>query len=407
MEATTDFFSGLGEFEVDNYYKVKARYSNSSLKMAMPDHYDGNALKYKMYINNELPFKGNKATRIGTMVDDCLMKGQTINISDVAIPEGGLAEYVKDVFDEHVSDSYESNGHREDMLWNIESFEDLFISERANCTVWSKSTDEKFVAKIYATMTDYWNLLIKSVKEVFCSKSDFKEVLNCVKGFLYSPQNLSKLMGVDVEITDNKIIPHLIEEDDNYVYCRDVDVRILSKDCMYTDSKVGVSRKILIDFLRISKHDNSVLICDLKTGTGAGNYGSVIVNRKIDCQLAWYRSVLIDAVALGEFGHQPEKSINILESLNNLNEESTITVDCSVVILDKDIPLGLKYDISNSRIAEQEKYLYELVEKLETCYKNQKFVEPEWDKPLKVLSLQEWRESQESKNDVNLDLDFI
>ena len=407
-----DFFDGLEKFDSNQkgYYDIKARYSNTALKMADPEVRNGNPLKYKMYVNNELPFDGNKATRIGTMVDDCLMKGKTIRISNVSIPSGDLAAYVKYVFNEHVLDQYKNNGHREDMLWNIESFDDLFISERANCLVWAskkadgsyKTSEESFLKKIHA-LAEYWQYLIDCQKEVLCTKTDFKEVMNCIKGFMYSPHNLSNLMGVTVEFTETEVIPHLIDENDNYIYVRDLDVRILAKDCIYTDSKIGVSRKILIDFLRIDKHNGNLFLADLKTGTGASNYSSTIIKRKLDAQLAWYKSVLIDAAHSGEFSHQPSESVNVLEYLASIDTE--FFIDCAIVILDKEIPLGLRYNVSEERLDEKEKYLYKLIEELEVCWKDQNFVDPSWKEPLEVVSTEQWKQSLDQNEDI--DLDFI
>lgn len=404
-----DFFDTLGIFEEDtsSYYKIKARYSFSALKKAMPDHYDGNTMKYKMYIDDELPFDGNQATRIGTIVDDCLMKGKTITISNFKIPGGGLADYVKYVYKNHALPILFANGHREDIDLSITNFTDVFIEERdEHCTVHADMNNEKFVEKIFKTFENYWKFLIDSETKTLVSKTDFKEVMNCIKGVKNSFNNLEDYLGVEIDITENSIVPKLLDENEDFRFFRDVNIQILAKDCIYTTEREGVSRKGLIDLVRVNKVTDSIDIVDLKTGTNVVNYASTIVSRKYDSQVSWYASLILDAIHSGEFSHQPSKTIELLDYLGNTDFASHQDITCSIVALDKEIPIGMWYGISQERINENVKDVYALIEKLEECYRKDSFIDPDWKENNMVLSKREWKEYLEENTD-ETDLDFI
>ena len=145
--------------------------------------------------------------------------------------------------------------------------------------------EETFLKKVHA-LDEYWKYLHNSKTTMYVTKDIFREVKNCIEGFVTSSHNLKELLGCDVEITDTEIIPRslLIKEMGNMVFS-DVELYIPAAK----NPIVEMDMICKIDFVIYNKKSGKLTNVDLKNGAGITNYASTIISRKNNRQDEFYK----------------------------------------------------------------------------------------------------------------------
>ena len=399
MEKKT-VFSNILEVFNQNYYD-RPGLSNSALNQAdstfkLYRSGYGSLLRYKMYIDKQIVEKESPALRIGSIVDAILNEKKPAKVIDYKVPTGGLAEYVKYIFDHKVLTSEQFNNI------DIKVFDFLFTEHREHCTVHGKKNkegeysmkEETFLNKIHA-LDEYWRYLHNSKTTMYVTKEIFREVKNCIEGFVNSHHNLKDLLYCDVTITDTEIIPRHRVKSSNKIVFSDVELYIPAAD----NPIVEMDMKCKIDFVIYNKESGKLTIVDLKTGAGITNYASTIISRKYHRQVEFYK-MMFKAVS---------ENCNLIDMQNKSAQAVLFLVgdafgkiksyDTSIVVLDKTIPLGLRYNISENLQKQAEQEIVNLTNKIYYAHLDNDFINPEIKDPILVVTTDEYRESLEDNDD--------
>lgn len=392
MEEKTVFSNILDVFN-DNYYD-RPGLSNSALNQADSSYniYKsgyGSLLRYKMYMDKKIVEKESPALRIGTIVDAIINEKRSAKVLDYKVPSGGLAEYVKYIFDNKVLTSEQFNNI------DIKCFDLLFTEHREHCDVYGTMKEETFLKKVHA-LEEYWKYLHNSKTTMYVTKDIFREVKNCIEGFVTSSHNLKEFLGCDVKITDTEIIPKSlpIKEMKNMVFS-DIELYIPAAD----NPIVEMDMKCKIDFVIYNKKSGKLTIVDLKTGAGITNYASTIISRKYHRQVEFYKMMFKAVSENSNLIDMQNKSAQAVLFLVGNAFGRIKSYDTSIVVLDKTIPLGLRYNISENLQKQAEQEIINLVNKIHYAYLENDFINPEIKDPILVVTADEYRESLEDNDD--------